>query len=304
MFSEGKKKGFVFDIQKFSIHDGEGMRTLVFMKGCPLTCIWCSNPESQSPGASVLDVRSNCIQCGKCVEKCPIHAIDSETFEIDRSICDNCGLCCETCYANAKKIVGKWMTVKELIKVVEKDRIFYRNSGGGLTIGGGEPLTQPEFVEEVFHRCKKLHIHTAIETCGYAPWETVKNIFSYVDQVLYDIKHMDSKKHRELTGVGNERILDNAEKIVALNKDVTFRIPLIPGYNDSEENIRNTGEFIKEISRDNKSVKVEILPFHNFGADKYEWIGKTYKLRDLKTPQDEVKLKYDKILQEYGCETK
>lgn len=299
MLDHDQNKGFIFDIQKFSIHDGEGIRTLVFMKGCPLNCIWCSNPESQFRGVTIMDVRGNCIECRKCVAKCPLGAIDSETMEIDRAICDGCGKCCHTCYANAKKIVGQWVAIEDVMKIIEKDRLFYRNSGGGVTIGGGEPLIQISFVKNVLRRCLQTNIHTAIETCGYGEWEKIKEVFLLVDQVMYDIKHMDNQKHRELTGVGNELILKNAEALANMGKDITFRIPLISGYNDSERNIQMTGAFIRKISRNNQNIKVEILPLHHLGADKYGWIGQSYRMVDLPVPEN--KEKYNVILEKCGC---
>ena len=246
-----------------------------------------------------MDVRGNYIKCRKCVAKCSLGAIDSETMEIDRAICDGCGKCCHTCYANAKKIVGQWVAIEDVMKIIEKDRLFYRNSGGGVTIGGGEPLIQISFVKNVLRRCLQTNIHTAIETCGYGEWEKIKEVFLLVDQVMYDIKHMDNQKHRELTGVGNELILKNAEALANMGKDITFRIPLISGYNDSERNIQMTGAFIRKISRNNQNIKVEILPLHHLGADKYGWIGQSYRMVDLPVPEN--KEKYNVILEKYDC---
>ncbi len=295
------QKGLIFNKQKFSIHDGIGIRTLVFMKGCPIRCIWCSNPESQLLKKEIMDVSVKCIGCNKCINLCPKGAISSQ-FEIKREECDACGKCVEKCYANAKKTVGNWETVFDVVSEIEKDIVFYRNSGGGVTIGGGEPLLQYDFVKEVFLQCKKLGIHTAIETCGYADWEVAKGVFEYVDQVFYDLKHMDSKKHKELTGVGNNLILENAKKMTDIKNDITFRVPLIPGLNDDKKNIHAIGLFVSDLMKKGKEIKIEILPYHNLGGDKYKWLSKEYELSKKATPREGYKEVYEEILKSYGCD--
>ncbi len=233
--------GTVFNTQKFSIHDGTGIRTLIFMKGCPLRCIWCSNPESQRTGPEVMFVRSKCTGCGKCAALCREAAVDDVTFDIDRSRCVKCGLCTSKCYAGAKKMTGRQVTVREMMELIEKDRIFYTNSGGGVTVGGGEPAMQHGFVEELLKACRESHIHTAIETCGYGRWQDICGMFDNADQIFFDLKAIDPELHRRLTGVSNELILHNAEQAAVRGKDVIFRIPLIPGCNDSLTNIEETG---------------------------------------------------------------
>ncbi len=269
-------KGTIFNIQKFSITDGTGIRTLVFMKGCPLRCVWCSNPESQEIGPEIMDVKNNCIKCGMCVEVCDIGAIDPETFDIDREKCIRCGKCADICYANSKRLTGEQYTVQEVLQKIEKDRVFYKNSGGGVTVGGGEPLMQAEFVAELLKNCKRLNIHTSIETSGFGPWDRVRSVFESLDHIFYDIKAMDSDLHRELTGVGNELILQNAKNIAEMKKDITLRIPLIPGMNDSDDNLKKTVRFIKELSKGNDNIKTEVLPYHDYGRDKYRWLGRKY----------------------------
>ncbi len=296
-----KNLGIIFNTQKFSIHDGSGIRTLIFMKGCPLRCLWCSNPESQASGLEIMDVKSNCIKCGKCAALCVYGAIDFKTLDIDRLLCTKCGKCAEKCYANAKKITGKQVSVRELMELIEKDRIFYRNSEGGVTIGGGEPTMQPLFVEELLRECKKRNIHTAIETCGYGNWSKIQGIFDYTDQVFFDLKMMDYKEHERLTGCTNKLILQNAENVAKRNLKITFRIPLIPGYNDKEHNVRETGEFVKKLSDYNDKLSVEILPYHDLGKDKYQWLGMECKLRDIKKIESERVEKSKKILLEEGC---
>lgn len=295
------EKGLIFNIQKFSIHDGQGIRTLIFMKGCPLECLWCSNPESQSFLEEIMYVKKNCIQCQKCGQVCPQNAVDMENLEIDRERCKACGTCTKTCYANAKKLVGKTMSVSDLMEKIEKDRIFYRNSAGGVTVGGGEPTSQPKFVAALLKECKRLNIHTAIETCGYGQWDAIKEIFDYLDQVFFDLKHMDAAEHQRLTGVSNGLILENAKNIAEKMKDVTFRIPLIPGYNDEEENIRRTGEWVKALMTDENDLKVEILPYHALGTDKYTWLDKEYQVACRISSDAAVKKRYDDILKSCGC---
>lgn len=301
MVQINNEKGIVFNIQKYSIHDGSGIRTLVFMKGCPLRCRWCSNPESQTFSEEIMFIKNKCIGCGKCVEVCPQKATDARTFEIDRNMCTACGNCAEVCYANAKKNVGTGYSVGEIMEVIEKDRVFYRKSQGGVTIGGGEPTAQPQFVLNLLKECKRLNIHTAIETCGYGEWKKVKEIFETVDQILYDLKHMDDQEHLKLTGVSNHLILRNAEKIARMGKAILFRIPVIPGYNSNDENIIEAGKFIKRLMNFNEQIQVELLPYHNLGADKYSSLGRTYQLDDLKPPETEKKEYWNNILESCGC---
>jgi len=297
------EKGLVFNIQKFSIHDGIGIRTLVFMKGCPLKCKWCANPESQSFKKEIMFLKEKCIGCGSCSSNCPQNGIDIETYTINRAICDGCGQCAKHCYANAKKTIGESMTIDQIMEKVEKDRIFYRNSNGGVTVGGGEPLAQADFVAKLIKRLKESHIHTAIETCGYAPWEKCEDIFRNLDQVFFDIKHMDSKKHKEITGVSNELILENAKRLASLdgNRNIVFRIPLIPGYNQEDENIIETGRFIGALSKENTNIETEILLYHNMGENKYNGLDKQYELKGVKASEKEIKAKYAELLKGLGC---
>lgn len=293
-----KDYGMIFNIQRFSIHDGGGIRTLVFMKGCLLKCSWCCNPESQSFSEDLLFVQTNCIGCGRCVEVCPHNNIDPVTFMIDRENCKVCGLCADACYSNAKKIVGRLIKRQDLLKEIEKDRLIYINSGGGVTMSGGEPTAQPDFVREFLKDCKNLNIHTAIETCGYGEWENIKGIFDYLDQVFFDLKCMNSERHRELTGVYNELILNNAKNIAALGKDITFRIPLIPGCTDSEENVREIAKFVSKLGN---NVRIEVLPYHRLGEDKFRWMDKEYKLSGTELQPEDIKEKMNAIVKEQGC---
>lgn len=293
-------QGLIFNIQRYSIEDGDGIRTLIFMKGCPLKCVWCSNPESHSNNIQLMYIKTNCRKCGKCLSICPQTAIDPITLAIDKSRCVLCGKCAEQCFSNAKKIVGKSMTVDECMDVIDKDRIFYDNSDGGVTIGGGEPLMQSGFVSQLLKRCQNSLIHTTVETSGYGNWENIRSVFEYTDHALYDIKCMDTVRHKEYTGVGNENILNNAKLLAAMKKKITFRIPLIPNHNDDDDNITETGKFILSLMEINKNISMELLPYHKFGVDKYEWLGIEYMLNNCGNIGSYKKHEFESKLREMG----
>jgi len=272
-------KGIVFDIQKYSLHDGQGIRTLVFMKGCPLRCLWCSNPESQEFLVEIGSLTKNCIQCGNCIKVCTRQAIRPTDYHILWTACNNCLECARVCGVKAKQVIGMEMTVDELIEIVEKDRVFYKNSGGGVTVGGGEPAAQSDFVSAFLYACKTLNISTSIETCGCVPWDEMKKTAEFADVIHFDIKHMDTEKHCELTGMDNNIILENAVKLGAY-KDIIIRVPVIPGMNDDTSNLTSTIRFASDLP---KLVRMELLPYHNLGEGKYDWVGKEYLLKDMKT---------------------
>jgi len=272
-------KSWVFDIQRYSIQDGPGIRTTVFLKGCPLRCLWCDNPESQNPFPELLYFKSLCIKCHHCVASCPNGAITTNSngeLQIDRGLCRACGSCVSACLREARAISGKLMTVEEVLQIIEKDSLFYRNSCGGATFSGGEPTYQPRFLLEALKSCQEHGFHTAVETCSYVEWEVFEGILEYVDLVLADIKHMDPVRHKQLTGVDNQLILQNIRRIVQKRVPLVLRMPLIPGINDSEENVNASGRF----AVDSGIARVDILPYHRFGLKKYEAIGKMYKLKD------------------------
>jgi pyruvate formate lyase activating enzyme len=279
-FEEGEAglSGLVFDIQKYSLHDGPGIRTTVFMKGCPLTCRWCSNPESMSSKQEIMTYDIRCIRCGKCAEVCSPGAITLTEAgrKIDWEKCDECLECARVCPAKGIECVGRYMSVDEVLAKVEQDRIFYDNSGGGMTVSGGEPMVQWEFVSRVLKRCRQKGIHTALDTSGMAPWKNLAQVIEHADLVLFDVKHMDSTTHRKGTGVGNETILENARK-VAQRVTTWIRIPLIPGFNDSESNLTRVADFAAEIG----AKKISLLPYHNLGSSKYPKLGRTYPLEDV-----------------------
>lgn len=276
----------IFNIQKCSIHDGHGLRTLVFFKGCPLTCTWCANPESQSYGPEIMESPSKCIGCGACVEVCPQSAISpgTEGFIIDRSLCDGCLKCADRCYAAAKYIIGKDYDIEELYKEINKDRVFYSIKGGGVTFSGGEPLTHPEYLTQITKVCHERGINVALESCGYGNYEKFKEALPYIDSMFMDIKHIDTKVHKSLTDVGNEEILDNIRRIAEAGIPITIRTPIIPGATDSKENIKGIAAFLLTIPEIND---YELLPYHAFGKTKYYGLGREYSLEDVETPSDE-----------------
>ena len=278
-------KGILFNIQKFSIHDGPGIRTVIFFKGCPLSCIWCSNPESQKSLPELGYNKTLCMNYGKCFEVCKTGALvlkDKSRYFYKKK-CNLCGECVKSCPTNALTIFGKEYSVKEVMDEVKKDIKFYERSNGGVTLSGGEPFMQPGFSLAILMECKKLKIHAAIETCGYTKWKNIEKLSKYIDLFFYDVKIIDEKNHRLLTSKSNKLILENLEKLSSLNKPIIIRIPIIPDCTDSERNILEIAKFLKNI----KNIKfVEMMLYHNFGLNKYRMLNKRYKLKKTKRPSN------------------
>jgi len=297
-------KGLIFNIQYYSIHDGPGIRTTVFFKGCPLRCSWCQNPESQHTKNEILYDNEQCSGCETCVSICPQHAITVTEYGVktDRSLCLACGECVYKCPQEARKLVGKLMTADEVFEEVHKDAIFYQQSNGGVTLSGGEPTAQPDFAVNVLRLCKDAGIHTALDTCGYTPFHNLERILEHVDLVLYDFKHINPGKHKKGTGVSNEIILDNARKIFhKIRKPLWARLTIIPGYNDSSENIEATIRFICEEL--DPSVKVHLLPYHRLGLHKHKKLERDSKESGIKPPEDEDMIKFQKIFESHGIKS-
>lgn len=282
------KSGIIFDIQGFSLHDGPGIRTLIFLKGCPLNCLWCANPEGKRIHRNLRFHNMNCSSCYECVKGCSHGAISGLTssnseipIKINWDICKTCKdyQCTEVCNDNALKIVGKEAAVRDIMKVVKRDKPYYRGNGG-VTLSGGDPVFQHEFAIEILKACKEEYINTAIESTMFTTPEVVDNFMLYTDLFLTDIKHMNSSKHKELTGVYNEPILSNISKL-ARSKKVIVRVPVIPGLNDDDTNILETARFCLE----NNINKINLLPYHNLGQVKYEQLGLEYALKEVVTPE-------------------
>lgn len=284
--ADAEKTGIVFNIQKMSIHDGPGIRTTVFLKGCPLNCLWCANPESQAVRLEIACFHNRCVSCGYCAAVCPKHIIsDGDGYEItDRSRCDLCLECVRECCTGAKKLVGEEYTVERLYEEILRDKNFYDTSGGGVTFSGGEPLMQRGFLLAMLRMCKEGGLHTAIETSGAtSDIRGFIELLDYLDLVFFDIKHMDEEEHRRLTGVSNKSILDNLAAVSKRHSNIIARTPVIPGINDDATNICRTAEYAASLG----IRRLELLPYHELGKNKYTQIGREYDLADVQVPAEE-----------------
>ena len=294
-------KGLIFNIQKFSIQDGPGIRTTVFMKGCSLKCPWCSNPEGMRSVSEIITNDRRCIRCKRCAEACPVNAISiaDSARTIDWSHCTNCLECARVCPSHSIEVVGKYMTVEDVFKVVARDVPFYRNTGGGVSVSGGEPLQQWQWVLGLFKTCKQAGFHTALDTTGSCKWEHMRRVLEYVDLILFDVKHMDSARCKEKCGVGNALILENLEKAAKMCT-IWLRIPLIPNYNDSETNMR----LIAELASRTMVDKVSLLPYHEYGKQKYSSLGREYCFNGMAilNPDDQTVTRSKGLLESYGLE--
>jgi len=274
--------GMVFDVKRFATGDGPGIRGLVFLKGCPLRCAWCENPESQIETAEIMYHATRCVACGRCVEACARDAIHADKIfglVVDRNRCTLCGACVSVCLYEAREIVGERRTVGELLSLLRRDRRYYDHSGGGVTLTGGEPLAQVAFCRALLHACKAEGLHTAMETSGYARWDALDTILGDLDLLLYDLKHIDPEAHTRGTGKDNALILDNLARAARKGgTKIVIRVPVIPGFNDAPEVLERIFQFVKGLGGVDH---VELLPYHRLGMSKYAGLGRPYGLRDL-----------------------
>jgi pyruvate formate lyase activating enzyme len=280
-------KGRVFDIKRYSIHDGPGIRTTVFLKGCSLHCLWCHNPESVDPGPELMHWPGRCARCYACVAACPRGAIAKDAagaVVVDRTRCDLCGRCAEACLYDAMQIVGRETTVEEILDDIEKDRIFYEQSGGGVTLTGGDPAVQPAFAEALLDGCRERGLRTAVDTAGSSPNGVLERLASKTDLVLFDLKVVDEARHIEWTGISNAAILANLKRLAAGRAEVWVRIPLVRGVNDDEDNIRRTAAFLTSLGT---IKRIGLLPYHSGGLEKARRIGKESLFRRFEPPSEE-----------------
>ena len=297
-------KGNIFNMERCAIYDGPGVRTVLFLKGCQLRCRWCSTPQSHNLQVEVGYYSSKCARCAKCLTTCPLHAIridNEKRILTDTCICNNCAKCVEICPTGARALIGREVTVDEVMEEIGKDAIFYWNSGGGVTLSGGEPLLQPAFSREILRRCQDQFIHTTMETSGYADWDIFRSLLEYVDLLYLDIKHMSPNEHEKLTGRRNDQILENALRVSKEYEEIELivRIPVVPGRNDSEKNILETVAFTRRL----RGVqKIELLPYHKLGITNYEVLLMNYTLEDLEPPSGKYMLYLKQLIESNGLE--
>lgn len=285
--SDKNIRGLITDISRCSLHDGPGVRTVVYFKGCGLRCKWCHNPETLSAEKNMMFLSAKCIKCGRCLEVCPqCHTVVDNEIQIDRSKCKHCGRCVESCPAGALQMMGREVTTEELMSEIRKDSHYYETSGGGVTLSGGECLLQSEFAAALLEKCKAEGIHTAIETALFVPWECVERVLPYVDLVFADLKIADSKKHKEYTGQPNECILENLKRLSEAGADIIVRIPLIPGVNDTQEEIEKLGGVINTLGPGVQTV--EVLKYNYLAESKYQSIGLVWENFGKETQSEEM----------------
>jgi len=290
--------GAVFDIQRFSIHDGPGIRTTVFLKGCPLRCLWCANPESQQRSPTLLVREANCRRCGACAKVCPegaITLVDGEAREIDWSRCNHCLRCVEACIYGSLNACGSEMEVAAVVAEVVRDRPFYETSNGGVTLSGGEALSQREFLKALLAALKREELHTVLDTTGFAPWEELEAVLPLVDLLLWDVKHLEPEAHRRMTGVCNELILENLRK-AAKTTPVWLRVPLIAGFNDSEAHFGG----LVELARAVKAERISLLPYHEGGESKSRQIGQSYPFKEGRAPDEARVIMLKELIEREG----
>lgn len=296
-----ENKAVVTNIQKFSVHDGPGIRSIIFFKGCPLECQWCANPENINPKPQLMVHKSKCIGCGLCVDSCEKSAIVAGDgfVEVIRSQCQSCGKCTTVCSSHARVLKGELLTIDEVKRVIDKDLPFYKNSGGGITFSGGEPMLHPDFIVDIAREYRNKGLNSAIETCGCVPWENFEKVKEWIDLFLFDLKFMDCGKHEKYCKQGNELILANLQKLCESNR-VIIRMPIIPGVNDTNQDIALAGEFLSKMK--NKIEAIHCLPYHNFGISKYDALSMDYQLLNVKMPNAAYMENIKQMLELHGLE--
>jgi pyruvate formate lyase activating enzyme len=278
-------KGVIFDIKRFAVHDGPGIRTTVFFKGCPLHCLWCHNPEGIAKNQELMVRSSRCARCYSCVDACPREAIsrNSGPISVDRAKCDLCGECVKVCMYEALEMAGRVVSVMDVVREIERDRIFFEQSGGGVTLSGGEPASQPDFCQSLLAEMNKRSIHAALDTSGLSKWDALWKCANRADLILYDLKFMDEKKHLKYTGVSNAPVLENLKKLAAAKKDIVARIPLMSGVNDDDDNIQGTIDFLRRLET---VEKVSLLRYHKGGREKYKNLDRVSSFQIYEPPSE------------------
>ncbi|WP_458462653.1 glycyl-radical enzyme activating protein [Paenibacillus sp.] len=290
----------ISDIKRFAVHDGDGIRTTLFLKGCTLRCVWCHNPEGISARPELAYYAERCLQCGVCAEVCPngVHEFSDKGHALNRDLCLGCGKCEEECLGNALKLYGRKMDVDMLFPVLLEDEDFFRNSGGGVTVSGGEPLLHAEFVRELFEKLKKHSVNTAVDTCGHVPWDAFERVLPVTDLFLYDIKHIDSAMHKQLTGMGNERILENLQRLSECNKRIEIRMPFVPGCNSDDDTLHGIGAFLGKLNIE----RMRVLPYHDLARGKYAALNLIDTMPQVEAPTDELLAHAVEILHSHGVQ--